>query len=326
MGRGRFSVSSLSALPEPEERERTMLNKQQAEESVQPDKEDYLWHFTPTPEALLSILKNGVRATHSSCLSDKMDCLLRNEIRTIYVDLINTKKSKAGKPSYLEPEEETLRSVFEQDIFHPAFVSCFLQKLDDDFDAAWDQYTPTGGFGIGIKRDFVEDITRNSITGCRILGDVCKYTFEEQRKQVEATINDILSETTAVNTIEEAEELCRKHIAGIEKLTNKLLFVKRSTLSWEKEFRIAYVFNERLPSDKLKVENGKLFFFPPYRGEPKDWVGQIRISPYGNSKSNLRIARLFAQSFNIALDCVKVQPLPSLLNNATNQSKDETQR
>lgn len=298
-----------------------MLNKQQAEESVQPDKEDYLWHFTPTPEALFSILKNGVRATHSSCLSDKMDCLLRNEIRTIYVDLINTKRSKAGKSSYLEPEEEMLRSVFEQDLFHPAFVSCYLQKLDDAFDAAWDQYTPAGGFGIGIKREFVEKLKNQRIDGCSIHADVCKYTFEEQRKQVETTINDILSETTEVRTIEEAEALCRKHIAAIEKLTNKLLFVKRSTFSWEKEYRIAYVFNERLPSDKLQVQHGKLFFFPPYLEDTKDWVCQILISPYGDSEGNLRIARLFAQSFNIPIDNVKAQQLPSIVHAMAKPSK-----
>ena len=85
------------------------------------------------------------------------------------------------------------------------------------------------------------------------------------------------------------------------------------------------MFNEGAPCEELQFRNGKLFFFPSFQGKPKDWVGRILVSPYGNTKANLRIARLFAQSFNIALDRVKPQPLPSLLNKTTKQSKDETQ-
>ena len=139
--------------------------------------EEMLWHFTRIG-ALSSILSEGLRVTHSACLSDKLDGVLRNRTQKMFADLVAAYHRAEGQVQISEDTENKYRDMLKCDAASPAFIACFA--VNPDFEKMWERYCLHGGLAIGVKRACVEKQVAKTEHE-EVLVKICDYEGWESR-------------------------------------------------------------------------------------------------------------------------------------------------
>lgn len=283
-----------------------------------------LWHFTP-PGTLLSILRDGLRATHSSCLSDRLDCAVSQRMQQLLFDMVKKQHECAGDPLPHE-QEAPATSFFEKGLLFNAFIACF--SFAPDFEMSWERYTPQGGFAIGFEEEAIlglRTFSRKSLSAVAdsshsansgsaanpwILVQCCEYkhplsvlTWIRNRR------NDILTKMSDLyknQTQESLTRYCEEQAKEIVAKSTELLFSKRKQFEWEHEFRVAVMYGNDIPKDSLHhiAETNKTFVNLSFQDEPKNVIRKIIVSPNGNVGENHKHARLIATTFGIEENCI----------------------
>lgn len=288
-----------------------------------------LWHFTK-PECLVSILKNGIRATHSAFLSDRLDGSLRNRCQRLYSDLMAAKASFKGDSGRVENAKEQFRKILNLDAAFPSFIACFV--ANPDFEAMWERYGLDGGIAIGIREQFVFQKRRKTDEE-NVLVKFCNYhNWDSLLDAVRRTEIRVQGELKSCSTLEDVDKLCRKEIPAINEQATNLLFAKRRIFEFEHEVRLAWILlglndnpqagpgNEvdakcdptAKYNPKLSQENGKLFVHIPFGKQPKDWVARIIVGPYGDVDRHVASALTIARLFGISQEQVEMYTPPYL--------------
>ena len=267
-----------------------------------------LWHFTKT-ECLVSILKNGIRATHSSCLSDRIDGCLRNRCQEIYSDLLAAKSRFNGDSLRVEIAKKRFNEVLGNDAAFPSFIACFASN--PNFETMWERYGLNGGIAIGIREQaiFEKRIINDEE---RIRVKLCDYhRWQFYSENIRSNAIRIKEAIQGCSSLADIDTLCQKEIPSLHKQAEQLLFVKRHIFEFEHEVRLAVIVSGQKDEtlDKyrkqLKTENGKMFFHIDFGKEPKDWVGRIVVGPYGNADNGLASTLTIARLYGIPLERVE---------------------
>ena len=275
---------------------------------------DVLWHFT-SMDALLPILKTGFWAKHSSCQSDKLDCVLRNKLRKMWCRLILERNAIRDKTSVPRGNLRMLQKAFGGDVPFPSFITCF--SYNPDFEAMWERYGLNGGVAIGCKYEFIANMKRRSNRDFIVKDGACEYCDYTICSNYLTEIDEIIEEAIRVAYSEKKLEECDKILEELKRLEDKMLFVKRDIFKSEREWRLVHTISLDKQDDSFRFydmlisSNGRLVFNVKIDNHPNDWISEIRVSPFGNAEENYQMALLIAHSFGI--DLRKVTP-PSTYN------------
>lgn len=256
-----------------------------------------LWHFT-TQENLPKILlgNDGFLAGHTSFMSDKDDCVLSNEALAMIAEIVLAKERKPKTtPQVYAPAKERILAgaVF------PSFVTCFTEDTRER--KMWSEYTDKGGFAIGIDKEAFESDIKTKYPFVEF--EKCKYeTFEQQLARIGRLSEQVYDFKKKIAH----ERLSDADLKELDKLGSKILvaaresvFHKRNELSWEHEYRLIAKPEGDIPSNQIRFIGDKPFLALPTGKPLKDYVRQIRVSPFGDVRKSVAIATFVAQAINL---------------------------
>ena len=266
-----------------------------------------LWHFTKV-DALQSILQNGFRMTHSSCLSDKLDGALRNQVQEIYVDLYSRLYEIKKNCKLSGDEKKSAHAIIGRDVITPSFITCFA--LNPKFEDMWERYCSDGGIAIGVKVKYLIDKCRDKSEGEYLLKR-CDYSnWIELAEDIGKYKHKVRDQLKNVKVREELKKLESEVMPAVEKNSKEVLFAKRELFSFEREVRLVrlIVGKDDALLNKCRGELGqfkdKVYLNLKLNGKPKDWIGSILVSPYGGVNDNFArvsvIARIHGMSSIVA--------------------------
>ena len=273
------------------------------------DKENgCFWHFTGI-DALLPILRDGLRLTHSTCLSDRRDGELRNRFQVLCSKLMEINCDVCSDVKSKSFARNDFSKILGCDSFTPAFIACFSEC--EDFRAMWEEYCFNGGIAIGFDKKYIVDLIERSNKGCEYYLRRCSYDlWEDWSAKVDNYMQSMTNNSTYVKSEEDLNEFNAFWISRIQEAGENALFAKRKRFKFEHEVRLARIIRsngvwEEKPSINFECANGKLFLNKVlgglYRG-----VKEILISPFGDVQKNLGKALVIARMFGIDQEMVKV--------------------
>lgn len=305
------NMTKLAAVPPPK------VSETDAPETDTPS--DLLWHFTSLdvlPKILLG--DDGLLAGHTSFMDDPDDCALRNRLWKTTTDLVHS--LVAGTTSYSEdeiPVYSMLRSSIESESCYPIFAACFSN--DPPNSKMWQHYTPQGGVSIGFDKDKLLHSIQDDDSD--VWFEDCDYDSYEQRAAqvdtLEREIKALSSKPMADEDKSGTKKGTEQTICNLLAQARKLIGVKRPTMKWEQEKRLVVAFKRTVPANRLRFIAGKPFVTIPFRAHIRNYVREIKVSPFGDVRHSLVVASFVAAAIDLEPDNVH------LITNCV-KMKDET--
>ena len=267
---------------------------------------DTIWHFTG-PDTLYEILKpkGGLLASHAGFLNDPSDLeLSRRALRLIGKHFDQTMPSlHAQHPSW----GQSLKQETNRGLVFPGFVCCFCNTIHNPL--MWRAYTPDGGFAIGFKRECLVSAIKADKRFDFDYG-LCDYdAWDSVAAEIDeldkSLAEDRRSPTYPLLIADHKREY--ELFAKIQQLSRKAARVKNEFFRDEKEFRLVF-FHRHFPrlSDCFVLAGIPRISIPLKPGTSwASMVDKIVVSPLGNTKRNLAMARFVLQMAGIEMHRVE---------------------
>lgn len=271
-----------------------------------------LWHFTDQ-QSLFPILlgNNGLMACHTSFMSDTEDSSLSKRATSLLVrfgaDIVPLFESHAIVP---DAAKELGILFAKTGSLVPTFATCFSTTTKEP--RLWQEHTKEGGFAIGFSPCLMDEL--KSRISNDTLFQSCQYnTFETTERlllEIEESVSHIGPWVSGQQKgSDDKKEQALKVIAKISKAIRKTVFVKQSKFSWEHEYRLAYVFENEVPKDRLRFIGEKPFLTMELSDSIGSYVKEIRISPFGNRDKSCVIASLVGTAIGLDADQIKLEQM-----------------
>ena len=269
------------------------------------------WHFTQI-DALPSIFRDGFRMTHSACLSDKLDGGLRNQIQVINCEITSRLYEVINNTTIGEDVKHAMFELARNDVINPAFIVCFSK--DPNFGEMWSHYGRRGGIAMGIKKEFLINAQfKNASEKCSLMA--CDYgIWDELSVEIDKIKSEIVQTVTKLEG-HKLVEYCEEFRPRLIEASNRVLLAKRERFAFEHEVRLVRIIEGRdedfLSSIRESISQycDKVYLSMKLGGQPRDWVGALKISPFGDVEGNFAKAAAFARLYGIPIG-VQKESLP----------------
>ena len=265
------------------------------------------WHFTQI-EALQSIFHDGFRMTHSACLSDKLDGGLRNQIQVINCEITSRLYEVINNTTIGEDVKHAMFELARNDGISPAFVVCFSKN--PNFGEMWSHYCHQGGVAIGIKKEFLINAQfKNANEKCSLMA--CDYgIWDELSVEIDKIKYEIV-QTLAKLEDRKLVEYCKGLRPRLIEASNRVLLAKRERFTFEHEVRLVRIIEGHdeeflsLIRECVGQSCEKVYLSMKLGGQPRDWIGALKISPFGDVAGNFAKAAAIAKLYGIPIGVQK---------------------